>query len=95
MADCVETCNATLDYCLQQGGDHVQAVHIKAMIDCIEACTLATAFHARKSALVDSAMEFCAKACKACEESCEEFGNDATMKRCADTCRACYEHCTS
>jgi len=95
MLDCVQTCNATLDYCLRQGGKHVAVEHIKDLIDCIEACGLAAAFQARNSPLADEATAFCANACKACEESCEEYRGDAVMQQCADTCRACYEHCST
>ena len=95
MADCAQVCNQTLAYCLDQGGDHVEASHLKAMIDCIDVCTLTARLHGRGSPLGEQAMELCAEACKACEESCEGFEGDETMQLCAATCRECYEHCRS
>jgi hypothetical protein len=35
----------------------------------------------------------CADVCKACEESCEQFPDDAQLKACADACRSCAEAC--
>lgn len=94
IADCARVCNETLSYCLQQSGDHVKAEHLKAMIDCIDVCTVTARLHERESPLHQKAMELCAQACKTCEESCEEFKDDETMQLCADTCRQCYEHCS-
>lgn len=94
ISDCARTCNETLAYCLEQGGDHVEAEHIKSMIDCIDVCTVTARLHERESPLHKQAMELCAQACKTCEESCEEFEGDETMQLCADTCRQCYEHCS-
>lgn len=94
ISDCARVCNTTLSYCLKQGGDHVKADHLKAMIDCVEICAVTARLHERESPLHQQAMELCAQACKTCEESCEEFGDDETMKLCADTCRECYEHCS-
>lgn len=93
MADCARTCNETLAYCLEQGGNHVEAQHIKAMIDCVQVCTLTAQLEERGSPLSARAMELCAQACKSCEESCEGFADDETMRRCADACLACREHC--
>lgn len=94
MAQCARVCNETISYCLEQGGDHAKAEHIKTMIDCAEVCTLTATLHDRQSALNEQALELCAEACKACEESCEEFTGDATMQACADQCRDCYDHCS-
>jgi hypothetical protein len=94
MADCASVCNETLAYCLDQGGDHVESEHLKAMIDCIDICTVTARLYERESPLHQQAMELCAQACKTCEESCEEFSDDEAMQLCADTCRQCYEHCS-
>lgn len=95
ISDCARVCNTTVAYCLEQGGNHVKAEHLKAMIDCVDVCTVTARLHERGSPLHQKAMELCAQACKTCEESCEEFGDDETMKLCADTCRQCYEHCST
>jgi hypothetical protein len=92
--ECIEACNATFAYCIEQGGDHVRPEHLKALMDCLEVCITTSDLVGRSSPLAGSMMEVCAEACKACEESCEEFAGDPTMERCADACRECYEHCS-
>lgn len=95
IADCARTCNETLSYCLEQGGEHVAAEHLKSMIDCIDVCTTTARLDERESPLHKQAMELCAEACKACEESCEQFEGDVRMTECANVCRQCYEHCAA
>lgn len=94
MANCAKVCNETLAYCLEQGGDHVKAEHLKVMIDCVDVCTLAARLHERDSRLRVQAMEICASACKTCAETCEEFQDDEVMRLCAQACRECQQHCS-
>lgn len=93
MAECAKTCHETLTYCLEQGGEHVESDHLKAMLDCADICTWTATLHQRQSPLAEAAMELCAQACKTCEESCGQFEGDETMQACAEACRTCYEHC--
>lgn len=92
---CAQTCSETLSYCLEQGGDHAEADHVLALVDCAEVCNFTANFVARDSELTASLLEACADACKRCEESCEEFGDDETMENCANACRECYDACTN
>jgi hypothetical protein len=92
---CADTCYETFVYCTEQGGDHVESEHLQCVIDCAEMCTFTANFVARGSEHSDRLLQVCAEICKACEESCEEFGDDERMKACADVCRECYEHCTT
>jgi hypothetical protein len=93
ITQCIEVCNETLGYCLDQGGDHASREHILGLLDCIDTCWYVTGLQARDSGLAEEALRLCADACKRCEESCEAFEGDETMQRCADVCRETYEHC--
>lgn len=95
LLNCAKTCNETLNYCIQQGGNHVQADHLRAMIDCAQVCALGADLAGRDSQLWEAYKAVCAEACKACEESCEAFEGDRTMQACADACRECYEACSA
>lgn len=92
---CAQVCGETLNYCVEQGGDHVEPDHILALVDCSEVCNFTANVAARDSELTAKLLEACAEACKRCEESCEEFEDDETMKACADACRECYEVCAN
>jgi hypothetical protein len=91
---CIEVCNETLSYCLEQGEDHAGKEHILSLLDCIDTCWYVTGLQARDSDLGAEALRLCADACRACEESCAAFEGDATMERCAEACRECAEHCS-
>ena len=50
--DCRDTCQATLyNYCLAQGGHHVEQAHVRVMEDCIQICQTAADFMTRGSDL--------------------------------------------
>jgi hypothetical protein len=66
---------------------------MKALVDCAESCRMSAAMMSRESNFHARHCALCADICKACEEACEEFPDDAQMKACADACRSCFEAC--
>ena len=91
--DCNNTCTRTIAYCMTMGGMHAEAAHLKALLDCAEACAASVHFMLRGSALYPRMSAVCAAACEQCAQSCEQFPDDAQMKFCAETCRRCAESC--
>jgi hypothetical protein len=92
--ECSRICEETLSYCLQQGGRHVEAEHIKLLVDCAEICRTAAAFMARGSRHDAGLCRVCALVCQACADDCARFSGDKKMMRCAEACRRCAESCT-
>ncbi len=91
--ECRTECQETLhNHCLQMGGKHTEAEHVKLMTDCIQACQTAADFMSRDSKFYASECAACADVCEACAESCERIG-DEKMKRCAEACRKCAQSC--
>jgi uncharacterized protein DUF326 len=90
---CFTVCEQTLQHCLRKGGRYVEAEHVKLLVDCAESCRMSAAMMSRESRYHGMHCAMCAEICKACEESCERFGDDAQMKACADACRSCSDAC--
>ena len=98
MQDCIRLCwecrhecqDMLFSHCLEQGGPHTAADHVKIMADCIQICQTAADFMTRGSALHQSVCAACADICEACAESCEEIEG---MESCAAACRRCAESC--
>ena len=58
--ECRNECQETLfNHCLEKGGKHVEAAHVRLMADCIQACQTAADFMVRGS-------QFHASECAAC-----------------------------
>ncbi len=91
--DCHNVCLETLAYCLQQGGKHVEARHLKLLLDGAEICQTSADFMLRGSDLHGRVCAVCAEVCERCADHCEQFGDDAQMRRCAEACRRCAEAC--
>ena len=54
--DCRDTCQATLyNYCLAQGGHHVEQAHVRLMEDCIQICQTAADFMTRATTVLATA----------------------------------------
>jgi len=101
MQQCIENCTnchnicvQTIDHCLRMGGKHVEAAHIKSLLDCADACRTSADSMLRGSALYKQVCGVCTDACTRCAESCAQFGEDAQMKACAEQCRRCAASCT-
>jgi hypothetical protein len=80
------------NYCLEQGGHHVEQAHVRLMTDCIQICQAAADFMTRGSLLHAAACAACAEVCDACAESCDMMEDDE-MKACATVCRECADSC--
>lgn len=92
--NCHAVCAETLSHCLEQGGKHVEAAHVRLMLDCIEICDQSARFMIRESRYSAETCKACATICRACAESCDAITpSDDMMKRCAETCRECAEEC--
>jgi hypothetical protein len=91
---CQEICLESVGYGLELGGQHASAAHIRALLDCSEACQLAADFMVRGSERHVTACELCAEACLACAEECDRLNDDDLMRRCAEACRRCAETCS-
>lgn len=88
----MDTISECFSYCVEQGGDHVAKEHLQAMMDAWDLLSATSTLVARGSPHAGSLRAVCADAVKACEESCEGFGDDEHMAACADVCREAYEH---
>jgi hypothetical protein len=91
--DCHRACLETVQYCLQAGGRHVEAGHVRLMLDCAEACETAANFMLRSSTFHGRTCGVCAEVCERCAADCDSFGDDQAMKACAETCRRCATSC--
>lgn len=91
--NCHNVCLETVSHCLQKGGRHAQAEHIRLLIDCAEICQTSANFMIRGSDLHTRTCAVCAEVCERCAESCEQFGDDEQMRTCAEACRRCAESC--
>ncbi|WP_095407239.1 MULTISPECIES: four-helix bundle copper-binding protein [Rhodomicrobium] len=90
---CRDTCQSVLfNYCLEKGGKHAEADHVRLMVDCIQICQTSGDFMTRNSRMHASVCTTCAAICEACARSCDAVG-DAEMRRCAEACRACAKSC--
>lgn len=100
MQDCINNCLdshtvclETVGHCLQKGGRHAAAEHIRLLLDCAEICQTSANFMIRGSDLHTRTCAVCAEVCERCAESCEQFGDDERMRACAEACRRCAESC--
>ena len=92
--NCHSICLETVTHCLQKGGPHAEANHIRLLLDCVEICQTSANFMLRGSDLHTRTCAVCAEVCQRCAEDCERIDpNDSMMKACADACRRCAESC--
>lgn len=98
MQACIDACQqchniclqAAMTQCLHMGGKHVEAEHIRLMINCSEICQTAANFMLSQSALHSVICAACAQVCHACATNCEQVGD---MDECVQACRRCAEAC--
>lgn len=100
MRDCIQECQSchavcleTIPHCLQKGGMHAEAGHLRLMMDCVEICQTSANFMLRGSELHTYTCGVCAEICERCAQDCDRLGDDEMMRRCAETCRRCAESC--
>jgi hypothetical protein len=92
--ECHEICLRTVTHCLQKGGRHAEASHIRLLLDCAEICETSANFMIRGSDLHAFTCGACAEACRRCAEDCERMADDDMMRRCAEVCRRCAQSCS-
>jgi hypothetical protein len=91
--ECHRVCVETIAHCLQMGGKHAEASHIRLLEDCAQICQTSADYMSRGSDLHGRTCAVCAEVCRRCAEDCERMGDDAQMRRCAEVCRRCAESC--
>lgn len=91
--DCHNACVQTISHCLDMGGSHTDAAHLRSLLDCADACDASVRFMLRGSELYPQMCGVCADACLGCALSCEQWPNDPVMKTCAEVCRLCADSC--
>lgn len=92
--ECHAICTETAQHCLQMGGKHAEAAHIRLLLDCAQICQTSADFMLRGSSHHPTTCGACEEVCLACAEDCERIGHDdAKMNKCAEICRRCAESC--
>lgn len=91
--ECHRVCVETVQHCLQKGGHHAEASHIRLLLDCAQICQTSEDFMLRGSDLHPLTCGACAEVCARCAEDCERMADDEMMRRCAEVCRRCAESC--
>lgn len=91
--DCHAICLKTVLHCLQKGGKHAEANHIRLLSDCAQICQTSADFMLRGSTLHAHTCGACAAVCTECATECERMGEDQSMQQCAQACRRCAESC--
>lgn len=91
--ECERVCHETVSDCLEKGGRHAEAAHVRLLLDCADICHTSAAFMARGSEHHRSVCNTCMDVCEACASSCARFEQDEMMRTCADMCRRCAESC--
>src|SRR5262249_2405019 len=90
---CHDVCARTVTHCLDQGKSQADAMHITALLDCIEFCATCVSFMLRDSPAHRRVCEICAEVCDVCAVSCERFPDDEVVDECPRECRGCAESC--
>ena len=91
--NCHDSCAETVTHCLEMGGEHAEASHIRLLLDCAEICQTSANFMLRTSDFHAQTCGVCADVCEACARDCERFEDDQMMQQCAETCRSCASSC--
>lgn len=91
---CYGTCETTSTHCLELGGRHADAAHIRLLGDCARICLVSADFMLRGSEVHPRLCGFCAGVCRQCADDCEHIDPaDEVMKECAAVCRRCADSC--
>ena len=100
MLSCIEACTQchamclhTLEHCLNKGGNHAEAGHIRDLLDCAQICSTSADFMNRGSPRHVETCRACAVICEQCVQSCARLNDDEHMLRCLDACRHCAALC--
>lgn len=90
---CHSSCLQMIQHCLELGGEHAGADHIRTLADCAEICQTSANFMLRGSPYHTDTCDVCSDICRACEQECRRFKDDKMMSDCADQCRRCADSC--
>ena len=93
--ECHDICAHTIQHCLEKGGRHAEASHIRLLMDCAQICHTSEDFMLRGSDLHALTCGACGEVCTRCADDCERMADDSMMKRCAEVCRRCADSCLS
>ena len=89
--DCHSMClQMAMNFCLAQGGRHVEQKHLRLMLNCAELCQTSANFMLSNSPLHGRVCAVCAETCEACAKSCEQVGD---MRDCVEECQRCAKSC--
>lgn len=91
--DCYRSCFETAIYCLNQGGRHAEASHVRTLLECSEISSASASFMMLNSEYHYRTCEVCAEICEGCASACEKMFGDKIMQACANVCRACANLC--
>lgn len=93
-AECRDLCLRLVPHCLGVGGEHAEADHVNAILDCAGICELTAGMLHRGSWLHAAACAACAEICEQCARDCERVHpSDERMHRAAEACWRCAELC--
>lgn len=85
--DCEALCAQVIQHCLEVGGAHADASHLRLLQDCVDICEATRKIFQRRSPHFSELSFACASICEAAAAACERFIGDAQMKACANQCR--------
>jgi hypothetical protein len=89
--DCHSMClRMAMTYCVEKGGHHAEAAHLRLLMNCAEICQTSANFMLSGSPLHGRVCAVCAEVCEACARNCEQLGE---MAECAEECRRCAKSC--
>ncbi|PPD46126.1 MAG: four-helix bundle copper-binding protein [Methylocystis sp.] len=96
--DCAQSCASCADACLGEQMVRNLTQCIRLNLDCADICVAAGFIATRRTgsneALIRTALEGCAMACKICGDECDRHAQHHEHCRiCAESCRRCEEAC--
>jgi hypothetical protein len=88
---CHQIClHTAMNHCIETGGKHIKAKHLRLMLNCAEICQLSANFQLTGSHFLNRLYELCAEICEACATECDEIGH---MDTCVEACQRCADSC--
>lgn|GEM_PF-538830 len=98
MQECIEACqrchriclHTAMTQCLEMGGKHTEAEHLRLVLNCAELCQTTANFMLCESSHHAAVCALCAEICTACADDCDRIGD---MRDCVAACRNCAKLC--
>ena len=91
--ECQNTCHATIQYRLQQGGPFAKPEHLDLLRQCADACGRAAEAMVAGVPEYPQACRQCADICERAAADCASFGDEPQMRACNQSCRVCSMLC--